>query len=67
MTDSVLPCGRVVSEVEEHGGEPVVDVIQRALLVWRLQYRPSYHAGVGVQWSNVVVFVTLNARDKIWP
>lgn len=26
---------------------------------------PSYHAGVGVQWSNVVVFVTLNARDKI--
>lgn len=32
-----LPGGRVVSEVREFGSEPVVNLIQAALLVWRLQ------------------------------
>lgn len=34
-----LPGSSVVSEVEEHGGEPVVNLIQSALLVYRLQDR----------------------------
>lgn len=32
-----LPGRRVVSEVREFGSEPVVNLIQSALLVWRLQ------------------------------
>lgn len=32
-----LPGHRVVSEVGEFGREPVVNLIQSALLVWRLQ------------------------------
>lgn len=34
-----LPGCSVVSEVVEHGSEPVVDLIQSALFVWRLQDR----------------------------
>lgn len=36
---SDLPGCSVVSEVKEHGGEPVVNLIQSALFVWRLQDR----------------------------
>lgn len=32
-----LPRGRVVTEIEEHAGEPVVDFIQSQLFLWRLQ------------------------------
>lgn len=39
VSGSNLPGGSVVSEVEEHGGEPVVNLIQRALFVRRLQDR----------------------------
>lgn len=39
MGGSNLPCSCVVPEVEEHGGEPVVNLIQGALFVWRLQDR----------------------------
>lgn len=37
VTGTDLPGGSVVSEVEKHGGEPSVDLIQGALFVWRLQ------------------------------
>lgn len=36
-TCSNLPGSSVVSEIEEHGREPVVNLVQSALFVWRLQ------------------------------
>lgn len=39
VSSSNLPGCGVVSEEEEHGSEPVVNLIQSALFVWRLQNR----------------------------
>lgn len=39
VSGSDLPGGSVVSEIEEHGSEPVVNLIQSALFVWRLEDR----------------------------
>lgn len=66
VTHCILPGGSVMSEVEEHGSEPVVNLIQSPLFVWRLQDRPSYQVSIGVRRPDVVVFVTLNAGNQIW-
>lgn len=66
VTDSILPSCSVVSEVKEHRGEPAVNLIQSALLVWRLADGPSYQVGIGVGRSDVVVFVTVNTGAQIW-
>lgn len=60
VSSSNLPGCGVVSEEEEHGSEPVVNLIQSALFVWRLQDRlqtarhSEKHAGIFRTKTSVV-------------
>ena len=42
VSDCILTCGRVASEISEGPGEPVVDLIQSQLVARRLEDGLSY-------------------------